>query len=242
MRTLLTPLACLAFAAPVFAEPVSGRVVNADGSPASGAQVATFWNFQAGAATAHNAATTADDGAFQYDVNFYNRPTAIMAMNAERTRGGIIVVAPDQAGEQHTITLGPLVEVKGDFYCEEFEHKPTWTNVYLSLVPEGEGERPLRVAGCMSQEAEFTLALPPGEYQFWAYGTDVQNFRENITLSADEPLVDRGTVNLEPTIIARHYGKPPPPLHITEARGIDKDIILGDLKGKWALLEFWGFW
>lgn len=247
VRTLLVPVACCStLAAPAFADAVTGRVVNADGSAAAGATVGTFWQFQgeqAGAAGSAGAAAD-DSGAFELDINFYNRPAAIMAMNAERTRGGIIVVAPDQADEAHTITLGPLVELKGDFYCPEFEQKPTWTNVYMSFISESEGEgaRPIRIAGSMSEQAEFRFLLPPGEYQFWGYGRDVQNHRENITLSADEPVMDRGTVNLEATIIARHYGKAPPPLHITEARGIDKDITFDDLKGKWVLLEFWGFW
>lgn len=243
-RTLVAPLACLVLAAPALADSVSGRVVNADGSPAAAAQVATFWQFEGAAAKPAGAATAqaSDDGAFELDINFYNRPAAIMAMNAEQTRGGIIIVSPDEAGAAHTITLGPLVELKGEFYCKEFDARPEWTNVYMSIVPQAEGEGAVRIASSMSTSAEFRFKLPPGEYEFWGYGRDVQNHRENITLTADEPTLDRGRVNLEPTILARHYGKPPPPLNITAARGIDEDMKLADLKGKWVLLEYWGFW
>lgn len=243
-RTLIAPLACLALAGSTFADPVTGRVVNADGSPAAGARVGNFWQFEGGKASAvGNAAADADDdGRFELNIDFYNRPAAIMAMNAEQTRGGIIVVQPAEAGEEQTITLGPLVELKGEFYNQEFDSQPEWTNVYMSYMPEAEGERPVRIAMNSSTEARFHFKLPPGEYQFWGYGRDVKNHRENIALSADQPVVDRGTVNLEPTVLARHYGKEPPALNITEARGIDGDITLEGLKGKWVLLEFWGFW
>src|SRR5690606_31083356 len=126
------PLACLALAGSAFADPVTGRVVNADGSPAAGASVGAFWQFEGGKGVAAGgaAADADDDGRFELDINFYNRPAAIMAMNAEGARGGIIVVQPSEAGEEQTITLRPLVELKGEFYCEDFDSRPEWTNVY----------------------------------------------------------------------------------------------------------------
>ena len=54
--------------------------------------------------------------------------------------------------------------------------------------------------------------------------------------------VDLGTTDLKPTIIAQHYGKAPPAWHVTDARGVDPEATLADFKGKWVLLEFWGFW
>jgi len=42
--------------------------------------------------------------------------------------------------------------------------------------------------------------------------------------------------------LAKLYGKEPPPLKITDARGVDKNVKLSDYKGKWVVLEFWGFW
>ncbi|MFG0283308.1 MAG: hypothetical protein ACF8R7_02705 [Phycisphaerales bacterium JB039] len=233
----ITTVACLTLTAPALAEPVTGRVVDAAGRPVAGAEVATFWSFTPDGAAAYNSATTGDTGAFNLDVSFYNRPTAIMALSADRATGGLIVVDPADAAAQQTITLGPLVEVAGDFYCPEFEAKPTWTNVYMSVMPGR-----MRIASSMSEEAEFTFSLPPGEYEFWGYGRDVQNLRKTVTLSADEPAIDMGTVDLEATIIARHYGKAPPAINVTEARGADADVKLADYRNQWLLVEFWGYW
>jgi hypothetical protein len=98
------------------------------------------------------------------------------------------------------------------------------------------------VLACSSPKAEFSFRLPPGKYQFWGYGTDVRDKREEITLSADKQDLDFGTVDLPATPIARHVGKEPPAWHVTDARGAPKDVKLSDFKGKWVLVEFWGFW
>jgi hypothetical protein len=29
---------------------------------------------------------------------------------------------------------------------------------------------------------------------------------------------------------------------VTDARGVKRDVQLSDFKGKWVLIEFWGFW
>ena len=54
--------------------------------------------------------------------------------------------------------------------------------------------------------------------------------------------VDLKTLEVPATIIARHVGKAPPPWHVTDARGVNKEVQLADFKGKWVLLEFWGYW
>lgn len=38
----------------------------------------------------------------------------------------------------------------------------------------------------------------------------------------------------------KHYGEPPPKWHITDARGVKKDVRISDFRGKWVLLDFWG--
>jgi len=38
------------------------------------------------------------------------------------------------------------------------------------------------------------------------------------------------------------YGKEPPAWNVTGARGVSRDVKLSDFKGKWVLLEFWGYW
>ena len=54
--------------------------------------------------------------------------------------------------------------------------------------------------------------------------------------------IDLGEITATATVIARHIGKKPPELTVTEARGIGKDVKLSDFKGRWLLIEFWGYW
>jgi AhpC/TSA family len=39
----------------------------------------------------------------------------------------------------------------------------------------------------------------------------------------------------------KHDGQQPPRWRINHARGVSEDAQLSDFKGKWVLLEFWGF-
>jgi hypothetical protein len=105
------------------------------------------------------------------------------------------------------------------------------------MTPDG-----ARVLGCDSQEADFSFLLPAGKYKLWGYGADIKDVRRDLTLVADKPELDLQTLNVPATEIAQHKGKIPPPWHVTDARGVKKDLNLADFKGKWVLVEFWGFW
>jgi thiol-disulfide isomerase/thioredoxin len=41
---------------------------------------------------------------------------------------------------------------------------------------------------------------------------------------------------------SQFYGKEPPELAITDARGVPKGVKLADFRGKWVLLDFWAVW
>jgi thiol-disulfide isomerase/thioredoxin len=41
---------------------------------------------------------------------------------------------------------------------------------------------------------------------------------------------------------SQFYGKEPPELAITDARGVPKEVKLADFRGKWVLLDFWAVW
>jgi thiol-disulfide isomerase/thioredoxin len=84
--------------------------------------------------------------------------------------------------------------------------------------------------------------LPPGSYKFHGYGTDIKDVRQDVTLAVDQPLLDLKTIEATPTEIARHKGKAPPAWHVMDARGVKKEITLGDYKGKWVLVEFFTHW
>jgi hypothetical protein len=214
-----------------------GRVLDAAGKPAAGAVVASFWTAEGGTMKPYQPARTDAQGKFSLKTQFFGQPVAVLALTADQKAGALIEVPPKDAGRPLVLRLAPTVHVHGSFTSRELGHRPTWTNVYMSVLP---GKT--RLAACMSKEARFSLRLPPGKYQFWGYGTDIQDVHREVTLSADRTDEDLGALDAAATIIARHKGKAPPAWHVTDARGVPKTVRLADFKGKWVLVEFWGFW
>jgi thiol-disulfide isomerase/thioredoxin len=90
--------------------------------------------------------------------------------------------------------------------------------------------------------AEFSMLLPPGEYDMNAYGSDVTGIHKPLTLRTGERDLDLGTLDLLATFLARHKGKELPPWTLADARGVKKDVTLADYRGKWVLVDFWGHW
>ena len=215
---------------------VTGRVVDAAGKPVAFAAVGSNWNATKDAMKPYNGATTDAEGRFTTTLTFYGPgPQGLLALDMDQKAGGLLIVEPKVAGKPVEIKLGPLVHVHGRFFCKELDKRPKWTNVYLMSGP-------VRFLQCSSEEASFSFRVPPGKYMFWGYGTDVQDLRKEIILAADTPDLDLKALDLPATIIARHVGKAPPEETVTDARGVKKDVRLADFKGKWVLVEFWGFW
>jgi thiol-disulfide isomerase/thioredoxin len=240
-RTVIAALVCallpsLAWSAPA---QITGRVVDKSGKGVAGAEVARFWNRQEqGAMTAHQSAKTDGDGRFTLECELYARDQPIMAIDSTRKLGGLATIHAKEADKLLSIELSPLVEIKGHFSCTESGQSPGWTNVYMNIMPGR-----LRVASHSSRESNFSLKLPAGQYEFYGYGsfTDYEGVRKPITLEIGKDL-DLGAVDLRLTPIARHYGKEPPNWHVTDARGVKKDVKIADFKGKWVVIDFWGFW
>jgi thiol-disulfide isomerase/thioredoxin len=215
---------------------VTGRVTDAAGKPAAGVELASFWMVEGDNMKAYQGVTTDAEGRFSIKLSHYGRPVAVLGLDHDRKTGGLFTVDPKAARKEVTLKLGPLVRVKGSFFCKELNFKPTWTNVYM-MTPDD-----ARFVQCASKEAAFSFLLPPGTYKFWGYGTDIQNVKQNLTVAADKPEVDLQTVEAKATPIAKHKGKAPPKWHVTDARGVKKEVSLDDYKGKWVLVDFFTHW
>lgn len=216
---------------------IEGRVVTNDGRASVGARIAAYWFVKKGVTEPYEPAVTDADGRFTMSLQFYKKAIALVAIDRAGKSGGMAVIEAASATKPVAIKLEPLVHVHGRFFCKETGQRPPWTNVYMMQMPTK-----ARVLGCDSELAEFSFDLPPGAYQFWGYGTNIANYKKNITLSSAQTDVDLGTIDVPATVIGKHIGKAPPDWKVTDARGLKKDVRLKDLKGKWLLLEFWGFW
>ena len=122
---------------------VTGKVVDAKGHPVEGATVASFWMrsargpYRQGGRSfnAVRGVTTDREGAFTIKLELDGGDGALLAMDRGQKMGASVIFKAKGPSEPLKITLGPLVRVHGSFSCSELAKKPTWTNVYISLLP-----------------------------------------------------------------------------------------------------------
>jgi thiol-disulfide isomerase/thioredoxin len=217
---------------------VAGRVIDQQGKPIAGARVAENWfSEQMAPLEPTRPARTDADGRFSLEVTLDSRDAVVMAMDPTGSLGGAAVIPATGPGGPVQIKLAPLGEVRGRFTCAEPGLPPGET--YWTMFLESSN---LRVAAGRSRAATFTMKLPPGRYQFRG-GESYRHVgaARDVTLTPGQA-VDLGAIDLELTPIARYFGKEPPPWHITDARGVAKDVRPSDFKGKWVVLDFWGYW
>jgi hypothetical protein len=62
-----------------------------------------------------------------------------------------------------------------------------------------------------------------------------------VTIAAGETK-DLGEQKVQANVLGKMIGNTPPELSVAEARGVKANVQLKDFKGKWVLLEFWGYW
>lgn len=239
MRTLAATILALFGATTALAQETksySGRVVDEDGKPVADAEISSLW--QGGAEMrASEAVKTDAEGNFSGKVRWYKQALGLMAMDRERKLGGIAVLTEKTIDAPATIKLVPLVAVRAAFDSKGLGRKPESPTLTISALP-----RQARVAYWQSKTPDLTIKLPPGEYDLYVYAPDTERVHHKFALTLDKREVDLGTIDLAPTIIAQHYGKAPPAWNVTDARGVATDVKLADFKGKWVLVEFWGFW
>lgn len=209
---------------------IKGKVVDAEGAPVAGAMVAAVWDRE----SPLGGVLTDAEGRFELPADHYGGSIGVLVMDKEKKRGVTSVFSAQSFGKERELTLEKLHRVTGKFSCSELGAPPPWTNVYVFVQPGN-----ARVVQCDSDKAEFSLLLPPGDYKLNMYGSDVNGRDEELFLEEDK---DFGTIDLAATNLAKLYGKPAPAIKVTAARGVKPEVQIADYKGRYLLIEFWGFW
>ena len=217
---------------------VTVKALDAENKPVPKADVALFWNVTGPMMASRSQEKITDaSGRVVLQVDDWNEKRPVLVLSSDRKLGGVVGVSKADEGKEVTATLGPTVRVTGNLECTELNGKPKWANTMITA----DGLR-APIAQNMGESAQFEFVLPAGKYGLRSYGTDVEDIKQTITLAADRPEVDLGTLDLKASPIAKLKGKTAPGWEITAARGVKPQAKLSDYKGKWVYLEFWGFW
>jgi thiol-disulfide isomerase/thioredoxin len=220
------------------------NVIGPDGKPAAGAMVAGFMSLEENREKKgvrpewkyYKSASTGTDGTVK--LKYEELREVVIARDPAKKQMAISTGTPVSLLQgKPSLTLAPECRVTSTIVCDELKKagKPIgWTGAYL----QREGRR---VAFCDSSEGKLEFVMPPGTYTVDAYGGDVQAKTVTITVPPDRSEFTADPIELPATKLVLLQGQPAPELEgVVAWRG--PKVKLADLKGKYVLLEFWGYW
>ena len=261
---------------------ITGRVVDADGAPVGDAAIDFFWCANGplvddegkrldptseegekrywsryGEMEPVLKTTSQADGRFSLEArgSFHT----IMAMDADRARGGLAMIPKNHDGSEVEIRLQPLIRIEATIKGAEPGRQPA--EVHAVVEVPADPARPLdlcRLVVAQARDSRLLLSLPPGRYLLDAYDGEFKTeVVHEFVIKGETPEVDLGKLTLSPTLpninerieqsrasgtlgdYTKHYGEKLPAWNIVDARGVDKKVQLADFQGKWVLVNFW---
>lgn len=159
------------------------------------------------------------------------------ARDADHKLTGFTIVSPAslQTGAVKVV-LQPECHLSGTMVCDEFKKlgKPIeWTNVHLRHAG-------IRIGTC-SDPGKFEFQVPPGTYTLDAYGTNLLHKNVEVTVPTGQSELQVPPIALAASRLVMLEGRPAPELNpVLGWKG--QPVKLADLRGKYVLLDFWGYW
>jgi hypothetical protein len=233
---------------------VAGTVLGPDGSPSPGARVHWFWVFSEVRPASEDALTADEHGAFRGKLTMWMDAFALVAYSKDGRLAGLVEMKKDAPGSV-VIKLAPAVRVKAKVAHDPEGRKlvPWFNSIWRVCHREPSQhlldflgrrrENEIQIATLDSSTSHLELRLPPGSYDYEVYDSDHVFKSGHVVVPAGKEEVDAGTIVLPPSFLARHDGKLLPEWRVAAARGVDaKKARIADFRGKWLVVEFWGFW
>ncbi|KAF0245658.1 MAG: hypothetical protein FD180_1436 [Planctomycetota bacterium] len=231
-RFVLATIASLALAVCASADTtLTGTVTDADGKPVAGVEVGTNWQLGA-EVKAYDGVKTGEDGTFTLNLKYYRPPVALIAFDAARERGAAAVVA--DAAKPQPLRLAPLAAVKGELACTDASLSPAGASLQWQFGTA-------RAGNLHATDLKWSTKLPPGAWSFWISHRDMDSLSKKFEAVSGKTL-DLGLLKVAPTALAMLMGKEFPAWTLSDARGVAKTAQPAGYRGKWVLIEFWGFW
>lgn len=239
---------------------VKGAVLMPDGSPAANAVIGTMLDFSKLPPTYSRVPPVMIGESLEVgsDGSFSGRlpGRAGMAVVAANADGSLIGWAVYSGGDTPAllINLKATVAVTGTVTAVEAIGKLTDTVVTLAVRHEDDG-REIWLPACMWRSTtgtDFALRGPVGNVRVragWLVGEMTEGLspwslsecEEKLTLTVAEPPKPLA-LTIAPSALGAMLGKPMPDWTVTNARGTLAGLQPSDYRGKWLLVEFWGFW
>jgi uncharacterized protein (TIGR03067 family) len=228
-----------------FPKEFSLRVLDPAGKPVADAVVAGFMSLREDGHDKNAKSDWQYYESFKTDANgtlklpFDNPPSQeLLVRHREKKLMALVGISPvSLLNGEVVVKLAAEREISGTIVCDELQKagKPIdWTNVYVWHNGE-------RVADCISSQGRFEFVLPPGSYVLDAYGTDLKRKHVPIAVTEGVKKLEVDPIHLTASQLILLQGQPAPePAGIVGWKG--KPVRLADLKGKYVMLEFWGYW
>ncbi len=228
-----------------FPKDVTVRVVDPKGQPVVGATVFSFmmlwqdpkdkapnpaWKYT-------EIAKTGPDGTARVPYEKLEMCPA-MAHDAARKLTGFASVSPAslQNGTVE-VNLQPTCHVRGTMISDELTKAGAaidWTNAYLIF-------RGQRIGLCSVTPGAFEFDVPPGSYFVNAYGESLWGKNVEFTVPAGVADLQIPPIQLKASNLVLLKGHPAPEFEGVHG-WLGDPVKLADLKGKYVLIEFWGYW
>ncbi len=198
-----------------------------------------------------NASDARGNATIELPINSGTGPQTLYLMYEESGLAAFQELGPADAGKSITIRMVPACHVQGRLDSaglRDMGWPLFWTNVYLYR----NGDRLLQH---MSEKQQVEFWLPPGRYELHAYGTgqttsaaassftaDTITRPLTITVEEGQSELDLGVIDLPPNRLATLIGKPAPELTQIKDWKNSRPTTLAELRGRFVLLDFWGYW
>jgi hypothetical protein len=216
---------------------IAGRLVDADGRPVAGATAGTNHQVMEGAVPTPVDGMVSDfTGAFSGTINVYRYPVTLVAYGDDGALAGWAQVEEDDIGDV-VIELRPAMTVRATITRDELEAPLTFAGVSFTVAQAA------RVSTHLQAEGEVELVLPRGDLSWTLYDDYFSMVNGQRALEPEQFVVDLGALDIPAHFLAKNVGKVLPDWTVSASRNVPLDqSSLAAHRGKWLLIEFWGFW
>ncbi len=263
---LVLPLAVTLSPKVVLAEDMilSGTIVDPQDMPVSNADIGVYWDFLSDRLTPMNWAFSDEDGTFELSTQSFRNEGVVCAFSDDRKLGCARWLKISELQNPATLKLSRVVNVCINVKCSELNTRvhrgliefelinpdtPPWPDdlsldsiqTWIKTLPEGTVAASSFAVPSIHSD-KIRVPLPPGRYLIRVNSMHMED--HYVPLIIDETQPDDIDVNVDMSLspLARLLAKPAPPWNISDSRGIEKDARPEDFRGKWLLVEFWGYW